>query len=213
MRWLLVARKRLDEEGLGPRPARLRLRRGLAARATGRSRGVVAGDVIEHVADQAATLAEAYRVLRPGGRLFLASPNRFSLAPEPHVGVWGVGYLPTALDGALTCAGRAASTSGRSVRSVTSEWARMLRESPFGGGRDRRSPPCPATTSRTSARSSGRSPGCITRSWRPPPGRLAARAVGPLFHVVCEKPPSPAERAPDPAEPLADAPGRQQRRA
>ena len=93
LRWLLVARKRLDEEGL----AHVRLVCGCAERLPFCDRGfagVVAGDVIEHVGDQAATLAEAHRVLVPGGRLFLASPNRFSLAPEPHVQVWGVGYLP-----------------------------------------------------------------------------------------------------------------------
>ena len=95
LRWLIVARKRLDEEGLGHVP----LACGCAERLPFADRGfagVVAGDVIEHVADQAATLAEAHRVLRPGGRLFLASPNRFSLAPEPHVQVWGVGFLPRA---------------------------------------------------------------------------------------------------------------------
>ena len=27
----------------------------------------------------------------------MATPNRFSLAAEPHVGVWGVGWLPRAM--------------------------------------------------------------------------------------------------------------------
>ena len=42
-------------------------------------------------------LNEAKRVLQPGGAMVLNSPNRFSLvAPEPHVGLWGLGFLPRA---------------------------------------------------------------------------------------------------------------------
>ncbi len=55
---------------------------------------VVAADVIEHVPDPAAFAASCHRVLRPGGALWLSTPNRFSLTPEPHVQLWAVGYLP-----------------------------------------------------------------------------------------------------------------------
>src|SRR5205807_1562819 len=34
---------------------------------------------------------------RPGGLLFLATPNRYSLGLEPHVRLWGVGFLPRRL--------------------------------------------------------------------------------------------------------------------
>jgi SAM-dependent methyltransferase len=57
---------------------------------------VVASDVIEHTAYQAHLLRQAGQALLPGGVLFLATPNRFSLTPEPHVRVWGVGFLPRA---------------------------------------------------------------------------------------------------------------------
>ncbi len=56
--------------------------------------GVVSLDVIEHVGDQEAYLREIDRVTACGGAIALATPNRFSLAPEPHVRVWGVGWLP-----------------------------------------------------------------------------------------------------------------------
>jgi hypothetical protein len=36
-------------------------------------------------------------MLNPGGLLFLATPNRFSLGLEPHVRLWGVGFLPRSL--------------------------------------------------------------------------------------------------------------------
>ena len=57
---------------------------------------VVALDVIEHVGDQAATVREIDRVMMSGGVFAAATPNRFSIAAEPHVGVWGVGWLPRA---------------------------------------------------------------------------------------------------------------------
>ena len=52
---------------------------------------VVMYDSIEHVSDVVDTLNEARRVLKPGGRMALSTPNRFSLAAEPHVFLWGVG--------------------------------------------------------------------------------------------------------------------------
>jgi len=52
-------------------------------------------DVIEHVSSQEQFLSEGYRVLKPGGIWKLNSPNRYSLfTPEPHVNVWGLGFLP-----------------------------------------------------------------------------------------------------------------------
>ena len=57
---------------------------------------VVAIDLLEHVAGQKDLICEAHRVLAPSGVLFLATPNRWSLAPESHVKVWGLGFLPRA---------------------------------------------------------------------------------------------------------------------
>jgi SAM-dependent methyltransferase len=64
---------------------------------TGAFHGVVSLDVIEHVNDVAGHLEEIDRIAAPGARLALSTPNRFSLAPEPHVGVLGVGWLPRPL--------------------------------------------------------------------------------------------------------------------
>lgn len=56
--------------------------------------GVVMYDVVEHVERLESALAEVNRVTWTGGALACSTPNRFSLAPEPHVHLWGVGWLP-----------------------------------------------------------------------------------------------------------------------
>ncbi len=56
--------------------------------------GFISLDVLEHVSDQQVYVREIARVLRPGANFALSTPNRFTLGPEPHVGVWGVGFLP-----------------------------------------------------------------------------------------------------------------------
>jgi len=89
---LVLAHRRITDSGGSPTLAAacgeaLPLRDGTIGRVAGL-------DVIEHVSDVGRVLAEADRVLRPGGTLVLTTPNRFSLTPEPHVYVWGVGWLP-----------------------------------------------------------------------------------------------------------------------
>jgi 2-polyprenyl-3-methyl-5-hydroxy-6-metoxy-1,4-benzoquinol methylase len=44
---------------------------------------IVAGDVIEHVPDQDGFVAGCRRLLRPGGTLFLATPNRVFATKGP----------------------------------------------------------------------------------------------------------------------------------
>ncbi len=50
--------------------------------------------LLEHCRALSPVLVEAARVLRPGGRLVGRTMNRFAPMPEPHVGVWGVGWIP-----------------------------------------------------------------------------------------------------------------------
>jgi SAM-dependent methyltransferase/uncharacterized protein YbaR (Trm112 family) len=91
---LVLAKKQLEETG------RQAIVIGACAESLPFSDGlfdlVVGSDVIEHVEDPVQVMREAYRVLVPGGAIFLATPNRWSLTPEPHVNVWGVGFLPKA---------------------------------------------------------------------------------------------------------------------
>jgi SAM-dependent methyltransferase len=51
-------------------------------------------NVIEHVADPDAMVREAVRVTADGGSYVCVSPNRFSLAPEPHFRLVGFGFIP-----------------------------------------------------------------------------------------------------------------------
>ena len=91
-RWLVVARRGLEEAGL---PANLVC---CCADhlpfANGTFDTVASVALLEHVSDAPAVLEECARVLSPRGRVFVWTSNRFSLAPEPHVRVWGVGFLP-----------------------------------------------------------------------------------------------------------------------
>ncbi len=98
MVWLVVARKVIEESG----------GRVVLAAACGEALpladasmgGDISLDVIEHVSDQACYLREVSRVTMPGGFFACSTPNRFSLAAEPHVHVWGVGWLPHTLQNA-----------------------------------------------------------------------------------------------------------------
>src|SRR5438552_4800296 len=54
---------------------------------------VVMDQVIEHVADQRKVLAEAWRVLKPGGAMYVAWPNYLRFY-ESHYKVWFLPLLP-----------------------------------------------------------------------------------------------------------------------
>lgn len=92
MTWLVVAKQLIADAGVEP----------VLAAALGESLplgdeavdAVISLDVIEHVSHPSRYLSEIHRVTRRQGRVALSTPNRFSLTAEPHVFVWGVGWLP-----------------------------------------------------------------------------------------------------------------------
>ncbi|MFO0910619.1 MAG: class I SAM-dependent methyltransferase [Isosphaeraceae bacterium] len=91
-RWLVVARRRLDDHGI-----EVPLVLAEAERLPWPDRTfdlVVADSLIEHLDRPDLALFEWARVLRPGGSLLLWSPNRRTMGVDPHLGVWGVGWLP-----------------------------------------------------------------------------------------------------------------------
>lgn len=96
MRWLVLARRRLEEAG-GANVLLVCCAAEHPPFRPGVFDVVGASDVIEHAASQPAFVAGCAQTLRRGGTLFLATPNRFSLGLEPHVRLWGVGWLPRRL--------------------------------------------------------------------------------------------------------------------
>lgn len=91
-RWLVVARKRLQECG-----AQVPVVCCCAEYLPFRDRSydlVIAEGVLEHVKSQDKMIQECRRVMSSVGVMFLATANRFALAPEPHVHLWGVGFMP-----------------------------------------------------------------------------------------------------------------------
>jgi SAM-dependent methyltransferase len=95
LRWLMIGRRQLLDLGLD---APL-----IAACAEALPFRDCAFDVVafqsslEVVQDQQRSVAEAFRVTSEGGRLVVSTPNRTSLGPDPHIGVYGGGFLPRRL--------------------------------------------------------------------------------------------------------------------
>ena len=145
---------------------------------------VVASDVIEHASDQRAFVAGCARMLKPGGLLFLATPNRFSLGLETHVRLWGVGFLPRPL----------AKRYARAVRKSTYEHVRL--RSALGLRRLLRAealeprivpPAIPPATQQLYDGLELRLVRAYNRLRRYAPVRMALLAVGPFFHVFGRK--------------------------
>jgi SAM-dependent methyltransferase/uncharacterized protein YbaR (Trm112 family) len=92
LEWLIIARRMIEAHG-----GRATLCAALCEALPlpdGSAPALASLDVIEHCADQRRHLREMDRIAAPGAPLALATPNRFSASAEPHVGVWGVGWLP-----------------------------------------------------------------------------------------------------------------------
>lgn len=92
MTWLVVAQRMISHAGYTPvLAAAVAEALPLAEDALG---AVVSLDVIEHVRNVPLYVQEINRAVRPGGYVAISTPNRYSLSAEPHVFVWGVGWLP-----------------------------------------------------------------------------------------------------------------------
>jgi 2-polyprenyl-3-methyl-5-hydroxy-6-metoxy-1,4-benzoquinol methylase len=141
-------------------------------------------DVIEHVDDVGRVLADASRVLRPGGYLAISTPNRFSVAAEPHVFLWGVGWLPRRLqEPYVRLRGRA--YHGTRLLSAR-EMARLL-ESHQELDFELRAPPVPEEEIRHFGARRAALARLYNRVAAQPISRKALLGVGPFFQVIARR--------------------------
>jgi ubiquinone/menaquinone biosynthesis C-methylase UbiE len=91
-RWLVVGRLQLRELGID---ARLVCANAEALPFAASSFDqVTLLDVLEHTRAAEEAIAESRRVLATSGTVLCTTNNRYAPVPDPHAGVWGVGYLP-----------------------------------------------------------------------------------------------------------------------
>lgn len=94
-RWLMVGQKRLMAAGLDI-PLICACAEALPF-PDGQFDTVASESTLEHLQDQEQALAECHRVLGENGRFYASIPNKYSLGPDPHVGILAGGYLPDSL--------------------------------------------------------------------------------------------------------------------
>jgi SAM-dependent methyltransferase len=92
LRWLVIARRQLAEAGVD---APLFAADGAMLPFRAATFDVTTSiETLEHAADQRALLHACLSSVRPGGQVLIVTANRYSVAPEPNVRLWLVGYLP-----------------------------------------------------------------------------------------------------------------------
>lgn len=181
--WLVLARARLRALGLG----NVTLVAATADRLPFPEQTfdlVVAADVIEHVPDPEAMVRSCVRALRPGGSLWLSTPNRYSLTPEPHVRLWGVGLLPRPL--AVRYVRRLRGVDYSDVRTMSAAGLRRVLEA---SGTDVRVDPAPITAAvrGTYGAVGRRAIDLYHLLLRLPLLRRGLQVVAPLFHATARR--------------------------
>jgi SAM-dependent methyltransferase len=186
-RWLVAARRRLADHGLMV-PL-------LAASADrlpwpdGSFDTVVADSVLEHLDEPARAVREWWRVLRPGGRLLVWSPNRYTLTTDPHLCLWGVGWLPRPW---LPRYLRFRGCSAWPPRTLSAAAARRIAEAAGLTSVEVEPPVIPARWARSRPRREQAAILVYTAARRLPGARGLLRAVGPLWELRATRPARPA---------------------
>lgn len=127
-RWLVLGALRLREAGVAgtlvcANAEHLPFAAGMGARVT-------SFDTLEHTRDARRALGEMRRV---GGTLLLTSNNRWAPLPEPHVHLWGVGWLPRSVQARYVAWRRGDLHPYRIQLRSAAEGERMAREAGWAG--------------------------------------------------------------------------------
>ncbi len=180
-RWLVIGTARLREAGVQAQLVCANAE--LLPFPCGRFTVITATDLIEHVAEPARVFAECYRVAAARGTVYIATNNRFSLAPEPHTGIWGVGWWPRALQ-----AGYVRFVSGRAYRNIVLRSARELEEwARKAGFRDCSAAPAPLAGRVSNSRWFAPVEKLYNRLRRAPGSSGLLRWIGPRLQLLCRK--------------------------
>ena len=94
---------------------------------------IAALDLFDHLPDQSGAAQTLHALLRPGGRLFATGANRYTLAPYPLAGLWGVGFLPAGLRRRYVIWRRGLDTLRHARLTAPHGLAGLLRRAGFGG--------------------------------------------------------------------------------
>ena len=141
---------------------------------------IVADSVLEHLDDPARAVREWSRVLRPGGHLLVWSPNRYTLTTDPHLGLWGLGWLPRHwLPVYLRLRGRTAWPP----RTLSASEARGVATAVGLDAVEVDAPGIPESWARTRPWSQRSAIRAYTAARRLPGARGLLRAVGPLWEL------------------------------
>ncbi len=181
-RWLVLAKKRLAEASL-----ELTLICACAEALPFPDESfdrVVADSVLEHLSDQRLALAQCHRVTTPTGYLFVSTPNRFSLGPDPQAGIWAGGMLPKRWLAAYVerQGGIPPKRHLLSSRSLSA----MIREAGFGSPRVML-PDIPNGQRSHFGKSTQLLIDLYQAAKRLPLSRQCLELIGPLLHAVAEK--------------------------
>jgi 2-polyprenyl-3-methyl-5-hydroxy-6-metoxy-1,4-benzoquinol methylase len=92
LRWLVICSKRLAEEGVDVELVCADI---ASPPIAGESFDAgIAVDLMEHIADPAPAAVAIAGMVGGNGKIFVSGVNRYTLAPYPLAGLWGVGFLP-----------------------------------------------------------------------------------------------------------------------
>ncbi len=183
-RWLVIAKKRLEESRMNNVFLICACAEHLPLQDSVFDL-LVAEDVLDHTREPEAFLCEGGRVLKGGGVFYLSTPNRYSLAPDPHVWAWGVGFLPPRLRDRYV-RWRKGIPYGP-IRPVSYMALRRLLSS-AGLRRCRTVWPDLAGLEEQRLSRWQRAQVCLYGLVRKTPGlRHVLRLIGPVFHVLCHK--------------------------